>query len=108
MLFNAYFSDSVKKKMEEDFKQLRSGNRTAWEYELEFFHIINCISFMVGDDKRKADCFELGLRPKIYKMVQSPKLQSFAEVLDRAFWVEQGLANAWAEWEALDKGKEKK
>ncbi len=78
------------------------------EYEQEFLHIGNCIPNVVRDDRDKADCFERGLRPNIFKVVHSFKLQTFVEVLDRVLWVEQGTAIAREEREAYVKDKEKK
>lgn len=49
-LFRAYFSNSVKEKLEENIKNLRQGDRTVQEYVREFTHILNCISFVIRDE----------------------------------------------------------
>ncbi len=70
--------------------------------EQKFSHVVNCIPYVVRDDKDKADCFERGLRSEIFKVVHVIKLQTFAEVLDQALWVEQGNAIAREERESCD------
>lgn len=49
-----------------------------------------------------------GLRPKIFKVVHAFKFQTFAEVLDRAFWVEHGNACTQKEHGVFGKDKRKK
>ncbi len=72
------------------------------EYEQEFSHIVNCIPYVVQDDKDKAECFERGLRPEIFEVVHAFKLQTFVDILDRALWVEQGNEMALEELESHD------
>nr|CAD1817914.1 unnamed protein product [Ananas comosus var. bracteatus] len=60
------------------------------------------------DDKDRADWFEQGLRPDIYKAVHILKLTTFAEVLDRALWAEHGNAYVREEREVSEKDGGKK
>lgn len=77
------------------------------EYEKEFSHIVNCILYVLWDDKDKADYFERRLRIEILKVVHSFKLRIFAKVLDQDLWVEQGMVVVQKEHESCDKEKRK-
>ncbi|XP_020082542.1 uncharacterized protein LOC109706151 [Ananas comosus] len=103
-----YFPDSEKKKLQEQFRKLKQGNRTVAEYEREFSHIIDCVLDVVRDDRDRADWFERGLRSDIYKAVHILKFTTFAEVLDRALWAEQGNAHVHEEREASERDGGKK
>ncbi|XP_020104822.1 uncharacterized protein LOC109721567 [Ananas comosus] len=107
MLFMEYFPDSDKRKMKEDFRKLRQGNRSVREYERKFTHLVNCVPGMVHTDRDRADCFERGLRPDIFRTVNAPKLKTFEEVLDRALWVERGNAIARDERESFERERER-
>lgn len=83
-MFSTSFPDSEKRELQERFRKLRQGDRSVREYVREFSNIANCIPYVVRDDKDKTDCFEWRFRPEIFIAVHSLKLQTFAEVLDRA------------------------
>ncbi|XP_020080782.1 uncharacterized protein LOC109704457 [Ananas comosus] len=82
MLFMEYFPDSDKRKMKKDFRKLRQENRSVQEYEREFTHLVNCVPGMVHTDRDRAEYFERGLRPDIFRTVNALKLKTFEEVLD--------------------------
>nr|CAD1837501.1 unnamed protein product [Ananas comosus var. bracteatus] len=103
-----YFPNSEKKKLQEQFRKLKQGSRTVEEYEREFSHIVDCVRDVVRDDRDRADWFERGLRADIYRAVHILKLTTFAEVLDRALWAEQGNAHIREEREASEKDGGKK
>ncbi|XP_020082253.1 uncharacterized protein LOC109705881 [Ananas comosus] len=84
LLFAEYFPDSDKRKMREEFRKLKQGNRTD-----------------------QADCFVRGLQPGVFKLVHAFKFHTLAEALDRALWVEHGNACERKDREALDKDKDK-
>ncbi|XP_020099565.1 uncharacterized protein LOC109717978 [Ananas comosus] len=107
-MYTNYFPDSEKQKLQDQFQKLNQGNRSVGEYEREFSHIIDCVSDVVRDDKDRADWFEQGLRPDIYKAVHILKLTTFAEVLDRALWAEHGNAYVREEREVSEKDGGKK
>nr|CAD1843952.1 unnamed protein product [Ananas comosus var. bracteatus] len=75
----------LKRKLQDRFKKLRQGDRLVREYEREFSHIVNCVPYVVRDDKDKADCFVRGLQPKIFKVVYPFKLQTFVNVTHWTF-----------------------
>nr|CAD1837184.1 unnamed protein product [Ananas comosus var. bracteatus] len=94
--------------MEQDLCSLRQGDRTVAEYEREFSRLLHCVPFVVRDDEDKARIFERGLRPSIFRFVQSSNLQTYREVVDRALIVESGAADVQEQREARDKGKAKR
>nr|CAD1837154.1 unnamed protein product [Ananas comosus var. bracteatus] len=61
LLLAHYFPTSVKRKMEQDLRNLRQGDRTVIEYEREFSRLLHCVPFVVRDDEDKARIFERGL-----------------------------------------------
>ena len=63
--------------------------------------------FVVRDDEDKARIFERGLRPSIFRLVQSSNLQTYREVVDRALIVEAGAADLQERRKSLEKGKRK-
>nr|CAD1829906.1 unnamed protein product [Ananas comosus var. bracteatus] len=58
LLLAHYFPTSVKRKMEQDLRNLRQGDRTVAEYEREFSRLLHCVPFVVRDDGDKARIFE--------------------------------------------------
>ncbi|XP_020080318.1 uncharacterized protein LOC109703979 [Ananas comosus] len=106
LMRSTYFPDSEKRKLQNRFQKLRQGDRLVREYEREFSRIVNYVPSVVRDDKDRADCF-VRLRPDIFEAVHNLKLQTFAEVLDRALWIEQGNASVQEERESYYKEKEK-
>nr|CAD1837632.1 unnamed protein product [Ananas comosus var. bracteatus] len=108
LLLAHYFPDSVKRKMEQDLRNLRQGDRSVAEFEREFSRLLHCMPFVVRDDEDKAHIFERGLRPSIFRFVQSSNLQTYREVVNRALIVEGGAADVQERRESLDKGKGKR
>ena len=78
------------------------------EYEREFSRLLHCVPFVVRDDEDKARIFERGLRPSIFRLVQSSNLQTYRDVVNRALIVEGGAAELQERREGLDKGKGKR
>ncbi|XP_020081071.1 uncharacterized protein LOC109704708, partial [Ananas comosus] len=107
MLLLEYFPDSDRQKIKEDFRKLRQGNRSVREYEREFTHLINCVLSLVHGDRDRAETFERGLRPEIFKIVHALRLKTYEEVLDRALWVEGGNAIVRDEREAFERDRKR-
>nr|CAD1822922.1 unnamed protein product [Ananas comosus var. bracteatus] len=107
-MFAEYFPDSEKQKMREDFRKLKQGDRTVREYEREFTHLLNCVPDVASTEQDRAECFVRGLRPGVFRLVHAFKFRTFAEVLDRALWVEHGNACEREEREASEKDKGRK
>ncbi len=108
MLFGAFFSDSVKEKLEDDLKNIKQGNRSVMEYQREFMRLANCVPFVIRDESHKARLFVDGLRGDIFRLVQSADLHTFQQVVDRATLVERGVVLARARSERSDRNKDKK
>nr|CAD1818623.1 unnamed protein product [Ananas comosus var. bracteatus] len=108
LLYGVHFPDSDKKKMEEQFRILKQGDRTVREYEREFSYIVNYVPHVVRSDEDKAGCFGRGLQREVYAAMQPLRLKTFTELYDRALWVEQGIAKMRAGRESNDKGADKK
>nr|CAD1821800.1 unnamed protein product [Ananas comosus var. bracteatus] len=70
-----------------------AGRADGGRVREEFSRILHCVPFVVRDDEDKARIFERGLRPSIFRLVQSSNLQTYREVVDRAFIVEAGAAD---------------
>ncbi|XP_020109276.1 uncharacterized protein LOC109724754 [Ananas comosus] len=107
LLFMEYFLDSDKRKINEDFHKLMQGSRTVREYERESSHLVNCVPGLIHVDRDRAECFERGLRPEIFKVIHALKLKIFEEVLDRALWVERENAIAREERESFERERDK-
>nr|CAD1830170.1 unnamed protein product [Ananas comosus var. bracteatus] len=71
----ALLPTSVERKMEQDLRNLRQEEWTVAEYEREFSRLLHCVPFVVWDDEDKARIFERGLRPSIFRLVQSSNLK---------------------------------
>nr|CAD1843953.1 unnamed protein product [Ananas comosus var. bracteatus] len=76
--------------------------------EKSFSRLLHCVPFVVRDDEDKACIFERGLRPSIFRFVQSSNLQTYREVVNRALIVESGAADVQERREGIDKGKGKR
>lgn len=107
-MFVEYFSHSNKRKLQENFRKLKQGNRTVREYEREFTHLVNCAPDVARTEQDKTECFVHGLWPDIFRTVHAFKFHTFAKVLDRALWVEHGHACAWEERKTFEKDKGRK
>nr|CAD1829902.1 unnamed protein product [Ananas comosus var. bracteatus] len=108
LLLEHYFPDSVKRKMEQDLRNVRQGDRTVAEYEREFSRLLHCVPFVVRDDEDKARIFEPGLRPSIFRFDQSSNLQTYREMVNRALIVESGAADLQEHRDGLEKEKGKR
>ncbi len=67
--FAKHCSYSANQQMEEDFRNLRQGNRSVQEYDCEFARIVSRLPSVVHNEWGKARRFERGLRPNIYLKV---------------------------------------
>lgn len=105
LMFANYFLDCEKRKLQDQFRKPRQGNRSIGKYEREFSYIIDRVPNVVQNDKDRADWFLRGLQRRIYEKVHIFKLTTFAEVLDRALWAEHG--SAYARWERGSMEREK-
>nr|CAD1823284.1 unnamed protein product [Ananas comosus var. bracteatus] len=108
LLLEHYFLVRVKRKMEQDLREMRQGDRTVAEYEREFSRLLHYAPFVVRDDEDKARIFERGLQPSIFQLVQPSNLRTYQDVVNRALIVESCAADLQERREGLNKGKGKR
>ncbi len=92
------FSNSVKRKLEEDLKNLQHRNRSVHEYIREFTRLLNCIPFAARDEAHQIYMFEKGLHKDLYQFVHSQRLQTLEAVMEHALWMERE-ATVLKEWD---------
>jgi hypothetical protein len=97
--YKKYFPASVQRKMEKEFLQLKQGQKTVAEYEIEFSRLARYASIYVQNDEVKARGFEEGLKQSIKARVKVFELKSFREVANKALAVEQAYTGERAEGE---------
>ncbi|XP_077234715.1 uncharacterized protein LOC143876922 [Tasmannia lanceolata] len=90
--YDKYFPDSVRILKENDFFNLKQGNRSVIDYEAEFTRLgmFAPISVM-EDDGLLARRFQDGLREPIRHRVKDFQLKTYADVLSKALQVEEGV-----------------
>jgi hypothetical protein len=84
-----YFSDSLRLQKEAEFIRIEQGNQSVYEYERKFAELSRFAPHMVDIEVRKARHFERGLREEIQGPVSMFKLETYAEVVDRALIAER-------------------
>lgn len=95
VLFNEkYLPPSIKDSKSMEFQNLKQrGSMTVIDYESQYTTLANYASHLIPDDNAKARRFEEGLRPDLRKAIKLLKLQTYAEVLDRALMLEKEEEN---------------
>ncbi|XP_058224359.1 uncharacterized protein LOC131333703 [Rhododendron vialii] len=90
VLFNQkYLPQAIKDSKSMEFQDLKQrGNMTVTEYDAQFTTLAHYAEHLIPNDSMKARRFEEGLQPDIRKAVKLLKLQTYAEVLDRAQMLE--------------------
>jgi hypothetical protein len=84
-----YFPDSLRLQKEAEFIRIEQGNQSVYEYERKFAELSCFAPHMVDIEVRKARHFERGLREEIQGPVSMFKLETYAEVVDRALIAER-------------------
>ncbi|XP_073363024.1 uncharacterized protein [Aegilops tauschii subsp. strangulata] len=87
--YRKYFPESVQRKMELSFLQLKQDQKSVAEYEIEFSRLARYASVYVQNDEAKARRFAQGLRQPIKSRVEVFELKSFRDVANKALTVEQ-------------------
>nr|CAD1817091.1 unnamed protein product [Ananas comosus var. bracteatus] len=103
-----YFLVRVKRKEEQDLREMRQEDRTVAEYERGFFQLLRYAPFVVRDDEDKARIFERGLRSSILRLVQPFHLQTYQDVVNRALIVESCAADLQERRKGANKGNGKR
>ncbi|KAH7837906.1 hypothetical protein Vadar_019407 [Vaccinium darrowii] len=87
-----YIPQAIKDAKCSEFLSLKQrGAMTVAGYDAEFTNLAKYGSHIINTDSRKERNFEDGLLPEIRNVVRPLRLATYAEVLDRALLVEQGL-----------------
>nr|CAD1821668.1 unnamed protein product [Ananas comosus var. bracteatus] len=108
LLLEHYFLVRVKRKEEQDLREMRQEDRTVAEYERGFFQLLRYAPFVVRDDEDKARIFERGLRSSILRLVQPFHLQTYQDVVNRALIVESCAADLQERRKCANKGNGKR
>ncbi|KAM0849221.1 hypothetical protein ACQ4PT_053871 [Festuca glaucescens] len=87
--YKKYFPESVQRKMELAFLQLKQDRKSVAEYEIEFSRLARYAPIYAHDDEAKARRFVQGLRQPIKARVEVFELKSFRDVANKALTVEQ-------------------
>ena len=99
LFYEKYFPSNVRKAMEREFLLLKQGDDTIAEYEAKFARLAHFAPHQVDTEEKKVDKFEMGLRPNIQRSVAPLKLQTYADLVDRAQIVERCNENVKAEFQ---------
>lgn len=86
-----YFPDTVKRMKARDFDQLKQRDMSVAYFQAKFEELMRFAPELVLDDYTKARRFEEGLRSSIKEKVEILKLESYADVVDRALIAEQSI-----------------
>jgi hypothetical protein len=78
------------KRMKKEFLELKQGNKSVVEYEIEFSRLARFAPEFVQTDGSKARRFESGLRQPLKRRVEAFELTIFREVVSKAQLLEKG------------------
>jgi hypothetical protein len=98
-----YFPESIQRKMELEFLQLKQAGKSVTEYEIEFSRLARYAQVYVQNDEVKARRFAKGLCQPINGRVEVFELKSFRDVANKALAVEQAYNEERAEDEQQNK-----
>ena len=63
--YERFFPATAQKEMEEQFIKLQQFNRSVDEYDAEFLRLSRFAPYMVGDEEKRANRFQQGLKMDI-------------------------------------------
>lgn len=86
-----YIPRAIRDALSAEFQLLEQGDKiSVVEYPTEFTKLSPYASHLVDTEDKKARKFEDGLRPDILITIKPMRLETYAQVFDRAVLVEQG------------------
>jgi hypothetical protein len=88
--YQKYFPESVKRIKEREFLELKQGQKSVSDYEIEFSRLARFAPAFVQTDSSKARRFECGLRQPLKRRIEAFELNSFREVVNKAQLLEKG------------------
>ncbi|XP_028083648.1 uncharacterized protein LOC114284895 [Camellia sinensis] len=89
VFYKKYCPQSIQDRKVLEFENLKQGNKTVAEYEIQFTELAHFAPHLVDTDYKKARKFEGGLRDSILEKINVLKVQKYVDVLDRAIIVEE-------------------
>ncbi|XP_044405708.1 uncharacterized protein [Triticum aestivum] len=89
--YKKYFPESIKRIKEREFLELKQGNKSVGEYEIEFSRLARFALEFVQTDGSKARRFESGLRQPLKRRVEAFELNTFRDVVNKAQLLEKGF-----------------
>ncbi|KAM0892448.1 hypothetical protein ACQ4PT_025752 [Festuca glaucescens] len=105
--YRKYFPESVQRKMELEFLQLKQEIKSVAEYEIEFSRLARYAPICAQDDEAKARRFVQGLRQPIKAQVEVFEMKSFRDVANKALTVEQAYDEEVVEEEEMSEEDDK-
>ncbi|XP_058766702.1 uncharacterized protein LOC131640305 [Vicia villosa] len=88
-----YFPDSMRAQKEQEFQMLRQGSMTVAEFAAKFEDMATYSSqaLYAPDERWKINQFKIGLRGEIDYCVGQQRYNTYAELLEQCYIVEQSL-----------------
>jgi hypothetical protein len=100
--YKKYFPESIQRKMELAFLQLKQEMKSVAEYEIEFSRLARYAPIYAQDDEAKARRFTQGLRQPLKARVEEFELKSFRDIANKALTVEQAYDGGEYDKELID------
>ncbi|KZV20776.1 hypothetical protein F511_04134 [Dorcoceras hygrometricum] len=89
-----YTPESYYNNREREFDNLKQGDMKVAEYARQFSSLLMYVSYVSNQERTKRNKFLKGLRPDLFQMVLSSSPTTYAEAVDRAVDIEEGLLEA--------------
>ncbi|KZV47012.1 hypothetical protein F511_32586 [Dorcoceras hygrometricum] len=88
-----YVPESFVNAMEREFDNLVQGTLSVGEYSRRFSSLLAYVPHVSGRDRAKRNKFLEGLNEDLYSLVLASSSTSYADAVDRAIDIEEGLQN---------------
>ncbi|KZV40366.1 hypothetical protein F511_01688 [Dorcoceras hygrometricum] len=86
-----YIPDSYVAAREREFEFLEQGSMTVREYARKFSALLAYVPHVAGRERAKSTRFVEGLNEDLYQSVLTSKPKSYAEAVDSAINIEEGM-----------------
>ncbi|XP_028105360.1 uncharacterized protein LOC114304399 [Camellia sinensis] len=92
--------ESIQDRKVSEFENLKQGNKTITEYDVQFTELTRFTPYMVDMNYKKAKRFKGGLQDSILEKINILQVQKYVDVLDRAIIAEgnQANRNRYSDW----------
>ncbi|KZV38616.1 hypothetical protein F511_01168, partial [Dorcoceras hygrometricum] len=88
-----YVPESFVNAGEREFDNMVQGSLSVGEYVRRFSSLLAYVPHVAGQEKAKRNKFMEGLNEELYSFVLAGSPESYAEAVDRAIDIEEGLQN---------------